>query len=137
MRSFVLSLASAVLCCGCGGRSDHADLNGEVLLDGQPLPDGSVLLVPVNSSKGTTAGGAIKDGKFAINGKAAPGVGEYMVEIHASKLSGRKVQKAMGKKGELDDEMVEAVAPRFNARTELRVEVKPGGTNARFEVFSR
>ena len=127
----------ALALCGCGGGSGQADLSGEVTLDGKPLPQGSLLLVPTDPSKGGTAGGEIKDGRFALTGKQAPGIGEYKVEIHANKPSGRKVQKAMGKPGELDDELIEAVASRFNTKSELRVEVKPGGSTTKFEVFSR
>jgi hypothetical protein len=70
-------------------------------------------------------------------GKQAPRIGTYKVEICAPGKSGRKVQKAMGKPGELEDETVEGVAPRFNSATVLQVDVKPGGTTANFAVSSQ
>jgi hypothetical protein len=124
------------LACGCGN-GDRSDLTGEVTLDDRPLERGSILLVPVDSTRGTTAGGEIRDGAFSLTGKQAPAVGAYRGEIRAMKKSGRKVQKAMGQPGELEDEVVEAVAPRFNAATGLQVDVKAGGATAQFAVSSR
>lgn len=129
----ILSFVAAGL-AGCGG--SQAKLTGQVTLDNEPLAEGSILLIPTDG-KGTAAGGAIKDGKFSLTGAQAPGVGNYKVEIRASKKSGGKVQKAMGQPGEMVDEFVEAVAPHFNSQTTLRVDVKRGGAPVKFEVFSK
>jgi hypothetical protein len=137
MRAWVIGLAFlSGVACGCSNR-DHADLTGEVILDDTPLNHGSILLIPVDTAKGTAAGGEITDGRFSLTGKQAPRIGAYRVDIRAPKKSGREVQKAMGKPGEREEEIVEAVAPRFNSATELRVEVKPGGTTAKFAVSSK
>ena len=122
---------------GCGSGGSQADLSGEVTLDGVPIEQGSILLVPSDPSKGTTAGGEIKAGKYSLTGKQSPGVGSYKVEIHANKKSGRQVQKSFGKPGELEDELMEAVAAKYNKQTTLVVDVKPGGGTANFEVFSK
>ena len=122
--------------CGCGSNGP-GELAGEVTLDGKPLEQGALLLTPVDMSKGTATGGEIKDGKYVLTGKQAPPVGTYKVEIRANKKSGKKVQKAMGKPGELDDELVEAVDAKYNTQTTLTVEVKSGGTTANFAVFSK
>jgi hypothetical protein len=124
------------LACGCGS-GGRGDLTGEVTLDDRPLERGSILLVPLDPSTGTAAGGEVRDGAFSLTGKQAPAVGAYRVEIRAMKKSGRKVQKAMGQPGELEDEVVEAVAPRFNSATGLQVDVKAGGNTAQFAVTSR
>jgi hypothetical protein len=137
MRAWVIVLALLLgVACGCSNRN-QGDLQGEVTLDDKPLKHGSILLIPVDTAKGTAAGGEITDGRFSLTAKQAPRLGAYKVDIRAPKASGQKVQKAMGKPGELEDEIVEAVAPRFNSATELRVEVKPGGTTATFAVSSK
>ena len=126
---------TALGAAGCGaGR--QGELSGEVTLDGAPLEHGAILLTPVDAATGAATGGEIKGGRYALTGKRAPLAGAYKVEIRANKKIGRKVQKAMGKPGELDDELVEAVAPRFNAKTELTVEAKPGAV-ANFAVASK
>jgi hypothetical protein len=47
------------------------------------------------------------------------------------------IQKALGQPGELVDEMVEAVAPRYNSKSTLTVDVKAGEHTADFAVFSK
>lgn len=131
--AFLLALGAAG--CGSGGQGE---LSGEVTLDGAPLEQGAILLTPLDASKGAATGGEIKSGRYALTGKQAPFAGTYKVEIRANKKTGRKVQKAMGKPGELDDELVEAVLPRFNTKTELTTEVKAGsGGTANFAVASK
>jgi hypothetical protein len=129
--AFVLAIGA--LGCGSGGQGE---LSGEVTFDGAPLEQGAILLTPLDTSKGAATGGEITNGRYALTGKQAPLAGAYKVEIRANKKSGRKVQKALGKPGELDDELIEAVAPRFNTNTELTVEVKSGAV-ANFAVASK
>ena len=134
MRIALIALTLGAV-CGCGPGA--SSLTGGVTLDGQPLADGSLLLTPVDMNKGTAAGCEIKGGKYALSGAQAPAPGKYKAEVHANRKSGKQVQKAMGQKGEMMDELVEAVAPRFNKATELTVEVKPGANTADFAVFSK
>jgi hypothetical protein len=133
--AFAVILIGALALCGCGS-GGQSDLSGEVTLDGSPLERGSILLVPKGPT-GTATGCEIKAGKYVLTGPQAPKHGTYRVQISASKKSGRRVQKAMGKPGELEDEVVEAVAARFNTKTELTVEVKSGGGEQNFAVRSR
>jgi hypothetical protein len=128
-------LLGALGLCGCGG-SGQIELSGDVTLDDKPIEAGAILLTPTDG-KGTATGGEIKDGKYVLTGKQAPRPGTYKVAINANKKSGQKVQKAMGKPGELDDELVEAVAARFNTKTELTVEVKAGSPTANFKVSAK
>jgi hypothetical protein len=129
-----LLLIALLAAVGCGGSA--GPLSGTVTLDGQPIQDGSILLVPDGPS-GTATGDAIQAGRYSLAGAQAPAPGRYKVEVRAGKKSGRKVQKAMGRPGELADEVVEAVAERFNSKTELRIEVRPGGGTEDIAVFSR
>ncbi len=130
----VLCLVCASAGCSGGGR---ADLSGEVLLDGEPLEAGTLLLIPTDPTGGTGVSGEIKAGKYSFVGGQALLPGAYKVQIHGLKKTGRKVRDSMGNPGDLVDEVAEAVAPRFNAETELTVEVRPGGGPKNFAVFSR
>lgn len=127
--------SGALALCGCGG-SGQVELTGEVTLDDNPIEAGAILLTPTDAT-GTATGGEIKGGKYALTGERAPRPGTYKVSISANKKSGQKVQKAMGKPGELDDELVEAVAARFNTKTELTVEVKAGSPTANVKASSK
>lgn len=119
---------------GCGGSA--GTFSGSVTLDGVAIEEGSILFIPEGPT-GQATGDAIKGGKYSLSGKQAPAPGRYKVEIRAGRKSGRQVPKAMGQPGELMDEVVEAVAERFNGKTELRVEVKAGGGTENFAVASR
>lgn len=58
----VLALLVPVV-IGCG--SSKGKVNGEVTLDGKPLPGGTITFHP---SKGNPVGGEITDGKFSVTG---------------------------------------------------------------------
>jgi hypothetical protein len=137
----VLSLLLAIGVCWWGsgwiGGATKMDVRGDVTLDGQPLADGSILLVPNDPNAGNTTGGQIANGQYLLTGRQAVIAGVYKVEIRATKKSGRKVQKAMGQPGELTDEMVEAVASRFNSASVLTVVVEANPTTADFKVFGK
>ena len=130
---FCLLMAFAI---GCAAHDDR-QLVCEVTLDGSPLKEGTILLVPADKSTGTTSGGEIRDGKCLFIGAQTPPSDNYRVEVRAYKKSGRQVQKPMGKAGELVDELVEAVAPRFNSESELVIEVKLGEPVVKIAVLSQ
>jgi hypothetical protein len=141
-RLWLLGIIVGLLVIGAGfwasgllGGSTKHEVLGKVTLDGQPMEQGSILLVPTDANTGTATGGTISHGKYLLTGRQAPAPGEYKVEIRATKKSGKMVQKARGRPGELMDEMVEAVASRFNSESQLRVVAKSKRTIADFDVF--
>ncbi|WP_166831444.1 hypothetical protein [Thalassoroseus pseudoceratinae] len=83
-----LALVSCLL-TGCGGGSDAPDrytLEGSIVFDGQPIPAGTITLIP-DSGKGNSgpAGSArIKDGKFTT-AEAGTGVvgGSHIIRVKA------------------------------------------------------
>jgi hypothetical protein len=130
-----LAIGAGLWASGLFGGSTKFEVLGKVTIDGQPMEQGSILLVPTVANTGTATGGTISHGNYLLTGRQAPAPGEYKVEIRATKKSGKMVQKARGRPGELMDEMVEAVASRFNSVSQLRVVVKSKRTIADFEVF--
>ena len=121
------------------GRSadPRAEIQGEVTLDGAPLAEGSILFMPVDGKKGFSAGGEIKNGNYQIAQAEGPGTGLVRVEIRGQKKTGRQVPNIQGQPGDQVDEVVEAVAERFNVKSDLRHEVKRGSNVANFKVESK
>jgi hypothetical protein len=90
-RVWLLLLAAMMACGGCGGSSSGPGLvsaEGLVLLDGKPLANANVMLVPMGETRGDRGSYGKTDaaGKFAIasadgkrNGTA---VGSYKVVIN-------------------------------------------------------
>ena len=136
MRVIPFVFLLMALAVGCGTR-DNRKLVCEITLDGSPLKEGTILFVPLDKSSGATSGGEIRDGKCNFVGAQTPPSDKYKVEVRSYKKSGRQVQKPMGKAGELVDELVEAVAPRFNSASELVVEVKLGDRLVKIAVHSK
>lgn len=113
------SVASWLLICGCS-EPTTALVSGSVSVDGEPAQVGAIAFIP-SDNKGTPVGAKISDGEYA----AYVPFGKKKVEVRVSKEIGEKrlyetpdspVKKMMG----------EALPPRFNSRTELVLDVKPG-----------
>ena len=131
MRSLFLA---TLLLAGCGGPA-RVPFSGRATLDGVPIAKGAIMLVPKGA--GTVVTGVIADGSFSLAGEMAPLPGGYRVEIRSSRKSGRKTRKPLGAPGETVDELVEAIALRFNTATTLETDIKRGMEPPTFEVSSK
>ena len=110
----VLGLAG----CGSNGRST---VEGTVTLNGQPIESGSMSFRPLDG-KTPTVGCFITAGRFRLQ---VP-IGSMRVEISAMEKSGKKgVTTAQGDPVEVDL-VTEAIPERYNAKSELVIDVKPG-----------
>jgi hypothetical protein len=117
-----VSLLALLVLAGCGDADSMAEVTGTVRVDGEPMSEGSITLVPANGD-GPTAGGQIKDGKYSVRSPK----GVMKVSISMPKVVGKKKVYATPDSPEMPV-TVEALPPRFNQATELRLEVK-GGSN--------
>ncbi|OJW26978.1 MAG: hypothetical protein BGO49_21790 [Planctomycetales bacterium 71-10] len=126
--AFVASLGAACGLVGCGdpGPERHA-VAGKVSLDGKPLPTGKVTFVPLDGA--TAAVAEVHDGVFQADGSTGPAAGRYQVEIIAVEPTGKKIPNPDVPGATLDEER-DLVPERYNVRTELVAEVKPGADNA-------
>jgi hypothetical protein len=113
---------------GCAGRLQR--IEGTVMLDGKPLPAGSIAFRPQRGAMGPSAGGDIVDGHFAITPAAGVMSGKFRVEITASRKTGRKVKDAI--LGKMVDEYEQYIPPRYNDQSELTADMRADGPN-RFE----
>jgi hypothetical protein len=126
------------LLAGCGKNDgNHNAIQGDVKLDGKPLEQGSILFTPTEGTKGVVTGGEINNGHYQLAGKNGAAAGWNRIEIRAVRKTGKMVQKPLAPQGEMVEEYGEAVAPKFNSSSTLKVEVKPGENKADFEVTSK
>lgn len=126
-----------LLATGCGKTdSNRGSISGEVKLDGKPLERGSILFTPIDGTKGSVAGGQIEGGQYRLSNDKGLAVGYNRVEIRAVRKTGKMVQKPLAPRGQMIEESIEAIPPRFNSASTLKTEIKPGQNTANFEVAS-
>lgn len=134
--STVLLVCISVFTTGCGkGDANRAPIRGEVKLNGQLLEKGSILFVPIDGAKGSVAGGTIENGRYELSLATGAAIGSNRVEIRSSRNTGKSIQYAPGTSPSM--EVVQMVAPRFNAESTLKVEVKLDQNTADFDVTSK
>lgn len=122
---------------GCGKRDfNRGSITGEVKLDGKLLKQGSILFTPFDGSKGTVTGGMIENGRYRLSQADGPTVGWNKVAIRARRKTGKKVPNVFAP-DQMIDESVDAIPPRFNSASTLKVEIKPGDNTADFEIESQ
>jgi hypothetical protein len=129
--------AALLLLAGCGGGdANRGDISGVVKLDEKPLVQGSILFTPIEGARGSVTGGTIENGKYQCSGAAGATIGWNRVEIRAMRKTGKKIPKPFAPQGQTIDEQIEAIPPKFNSQSSLKVEVKRGDNTADFEVSS-
>jgi hypothetical protein len=119
--------------CGESGGDElpREAVSGVITLDGQPLMDGNIQLVPASAGAqyATTSGGTIREGKFEVPRNEGPTPGKYSVVISSG--GGEVYRPAAGEMpGVPPKQIKEKIPAKYNARTVLTAEVKKGGPNA-------
>jgi hypothetical protein len=122
-----MALAAAVGCNGTPG--NIGKVKGQVTLEGQPLPDATVMFSPVNGgspSAGRTDGSGNYELVYSRQAKGAE-IGEHRVSITTAD------------RGDPDADpprptVPEKIPAKYNSQTTLRAEVKPGSNTLDFPV---
>jgi hypothetical protein len=104
-------------------------LNGDVTFDGSPLKEGVARFVPAEG-KGTTSTANISGGQF----RASLVAGDYRVEFSAPKVIGKR--RMMPESPEVD-EVIELLPEKYNVKSEMKVSIKPGTQEKKFELSSK
>jgi hypothetical protein len=80
MKRVCLIVAAAVAVAGCSG---PPSLSGVVTLDGQPLAEAAVVLIPQTDGAETVVGSTNQDGRFVITPAAGKSIayGKYKVVV--------------------------------------------------------
>jgi hypothetical protein len=110
---FAVSLILSAIGAGCSHEARRYPVSGSVTIDGQAVPSGDILFVPVAGDRGPDAG-TIKDGKYDLLATE----GKKRVEISASKI---RPGGARGAGGEPVPE--EYIPARYNIESKLSAEV--------------
>lgn len=134
-----IGLTVVLLIAGCGSKeTNRGAIQGEATLDGRPIKQGSIVFTPAEGVQGTVTGAQIVDGRYRLAAEHGPAIGHNHVEINSPRATGKMVPKPFGARGDaMVQEMVEAVAPRFNSASTLKIEVKPGDNTADFAVEAK
>ena len=124
------ALALAALSAGCGGQAPR--VFGDVTLDGQPVDGGSIAYVPVDQ-KTPNVEVTIQDGKYSARVPA----GSYKVRITWAKPTGQKRKMYPTPDSPTVDVTAEAIPEKFNDKTELKAEIKPGDNKLDWPLKSK
>lgn len=131
------SLSLTLLATGCSEeqKTPQFPVSGNVTYDGKPLEKGSISFLP--SAAGPAATAPIEEGTFSIDRSFGPGQGAYKVEIVSVQSTGKQV--ASPDDPSLTIEETRNIIPtRYNARSELMVQVQAGDDNSyKFDISSK
>lgn len=121
----IVPFTPALIGCGDPG-PPRLPVAGSITLDGKPLASGSVVFAPLDGM--TAAVAEVKDGAYRVASSRGPAPGRYQVEVRAESPTGKWVPHP-DFPGETIEELRELIPARYNAKTELSVEVRPDGEN--------
>jgi hypothetical protein len=121
-------LACLLLASGCGDGTGRHAISGRVLFQGQPLDEGSIMFLP-KSPELSPSGAPIARGEYKVPKSHGLAAGTYEVRVSSGER-GTDVRKEMDPEqagGEPYPIARERIPPRYNTKSELRIEVKDGG----------
>lgn len=130
IRQFVACAALAAV--GCSPAATEGVLTGAVTLDGAPVSSGQIRFVPVDG-RSPTGGAVITAGKYST--KLAPG--EYSVEISSPKEGPARSMYDAAPAPAPSDAGAETIPARYNAKTELKLNVEAGDVHHDFTLTSK
>ena len=127
---FAFLLLGFVAFVGCS--ESKSVVNGTITLDDLPVLNGSITFIKTEGEL-VREGAVIKDGGF----KAELLPGKYKIEVNGQKVTGKRKQKGFdGTEEEL--EITQELFPeRYNTKTELLEEIKPGPNVLKLELKSK
>ena len=120
-KYLLLAFCLCPLAFGCGEGSGRLPVAGNVSLDGSPLPDGSIVLIPIAPLKGPKVAAEIKGGEFALSAAEGPVQGQHRVEIYANTETETPLDNplAFAKNPVLPKQLV---PPQYNSQSSLQLE---------------
>ncbi len=124
---FLFLLGLSIPGCSDGKSS----VTGSVTMDGQPVASGSVTFIKQGAEL-AREGAIIQGGSFRTS--LPPGT--YKLELNGQKVVGKRKQKAFDGSDEEVDLTEEAFPPRYNTKSELIQEIKPGANAIKLDLKS-
>lgn len=131
---------SAFVSGGCSGEVDdlpREPISGKVTLDGKPIEHGTIRFDPAaRQGTSTIAGAMIDGGSYSVPRPQGPVPGDYLVTINST-ADASKADEAPGAVKKLIATR-DLVPEKYNARSELKAQVKKGGDNTiNFELTTK
>jgi hypothetical protein len=124
---------AALALAGCEGGPRMGEVTGTVTVDGKtPAPGSSISFVPADG-KAPSAGALIQDGRYTTS---VP-VGTAKVEIRVPRPMSRPKGPAQGGPGPGGDIIEESLPAKYNDKTELTFEVKPGKNEKNWDLSTK
>jgi hypothetical protein len=128
------SLFATLTAGGCSRPGPpRAAVAGKVLVDNQPLVEGSISFFPTEGTAGPSAGGIIHDGQYQIPRAQGVIVGRNLVEIRGFRQTGKTVRD-IWKPGESINERVSALGPEYNDRSTLVRDIQAADNQLDFDL---
>jgi hypothetical protein len=119
----------ALAAAGCGG-VERVPLNGDVTLDGQPLPDGSIVFLPAGGQGGPKAVGRIVQGKYSIPADEGPSPGALRVEIFGTAQPVYALDEPQEHVAHLAEPLPNEPLPaEYNVQSQLSADAQRGAEN--------
>jgi hypothetical protein len=131
----IAAAAVVVVVAGGCGRSSRIPVKGTVSINGQPLEAGDISFSPIAANGGPTAGAPIARGAYHVPAEQGLVAGEYKVQIHAFRKTGKKTWDGMGEPNapasqkRYVEEMEQYVPSQYNDATDLKATVTAGKAN--------
>jgi hypothetical protein len=132
MRGAGLSLTWLVLFAGCGGDAG-VTVSGKITLDGSPLDDATISFVPLAGGQRNAGWASVENGQYVIPESSELGSGNFRVEVRALRATGEKSNQN-------DPTLInakEALPSKYNSKSELAAELKPGANSVDFDLKSK
>jgi hypothetical protein len=127
-----LGLVLLVAPAGCGG--GLGTVTGTVTFDDKPVAEGAIIFMSAEGEP-RREGAVIKDGAFTVPTRLPPG--KYRIQLNAKKVVEKRKQKGFDGKDE-EVEITEELFPeRFNSKTELSEEIRPGPNTVKLDLKSK
>ena len=107
-----------------------SEVSGTIIVNGQPAEKGSISFILADGKAQT--GGEIKEGKYSV--KVPPGMAK--VQIRVPKVTGKK--KLYNTPDSPSQDMMEEILPeKYNNKTELLFDVRPGKNEKNWELTGK
>lgn len=117
---------------GCDSSANRARVKGKVTVDGTPLENGAIRLIPLDG-KAPTAGSPIEDGEYYVDN--AP-VTTVRIEITAPKVVGKRKAYDTPDSPTIDVTK-ESLPEKYNLKSELKRELTRGENELNFDLKTK
>jgi hypothetical protein len=121
---FLIGLALQTTALGCrnDGGLERVIVSGKVIYNGQPVSDGDIRFVPIETSHAPASGATIVNGQYKVDGHGGAAVGKYKVVIQAYRMD-KSVRSRFA-----EGAKVQYLPPKYNTNTQLELTIESGSS---------